>query len=205
MITHTADGRVLVHIHQPKCGGVSVWQIVSRPAGVTDRVIHATAAQWRHGLGDRRFNAAYKFTIVRHPIDRCLSAWTYLHQQTEEHTYWRHDATERAYVLPLADSFDEFMAKCPDSIATMAQLYPHFVRQAYWTTINGKVAVDSVLRFESLDDDWGRLMAMCGSTAELPMTNATRHGDWRECVSESAQDRIRTLYARDFELFYPAS
>ncbi len=110
---------------------------------------------------------------------------------------------ERTRVMALGDSFDAFVLTMPSAIADMAKSYTHFVSQAHWTTIDGQLAVDAVLRFESLGDDWVRLMATCGRTDTLPLTNASSHDGWRQCVSLTAQDRIRFLYSMDFELFYP--
>ena len=57
-----------VFVHIPKCAGTSVAHAVGMYG-----ISHSTAADWRAHLGPDRFDARFRFAIVRHPVDRLIS------------------------------------------------------------------------------------------------------------------------------------
>ena len=204
MLTHTAGGRELVFVHIPKTAGLSVWKIVGRPHGVSNRLTHATVAQWRQGLGAARYDAAFSFAIVRHPCDRLLSAWSYLHGQKPGDRYYGPDTPERLQIARYGETFNEFALSMPKWMVRPSGGMVHFVSQADYLCVDGQPRVNRLLRFERLDIGWLLLMDECGAALlELPVTNRSRHGDWRDVVSADSERRIRELYADDFSLFYP--
>lgn len=69
----------VVFVHVGKTGGTSTTAylqgaVFSTPGWVYDNTVHLTAALIKEDLGAETFDEALKFSIVRHPVDRYISA-----------------------------------------------------------------------------------------------------------------------------------
>jgi hypothetical protein len=80
-----------------------------------------------------------------------------------------------------------------------------FLPQTSWITgADGSLAVDSILRLESIETDVPRLLRWIGvpsalvDKVQVPRVNATRHSHTAAALSSTSLDRIRQRYAEDF-------
>lgn len=201
-LTHIADGREIVFIHVPKTGGTSVWFHVAKPDGIPTNITHWRAVDWRQYMGVGRFDAAFKFAVIRDPYDRLISSWTYMHSQTPDHRWWFSDEQERNYILSLGDTFEEFIENAPATLPGMVSVAPHFVSQSAFVTVKDTLVTDYLLPFDGLNDAWDGFMDLIGDgPRSLPHSNRTVGPRTPIVLSQSTKDKIHALYGLDFQLY----
>lgn len=137
------------------------------------------------------FLSAFRFTVVRNPYDRAVSAYIYLHRLKG-----KAKAKER--------NFDVF---CKRTLAGQGVAHdPHFNRQVDGMFFGGKMLVDFVGRYEHISTDWNYICSRIGHDGELPKNNTTyRHRDFSCYYSPQSRTIVRRIYSQDLWLLdYPA-
>jgi len=83
-----------VFVHIPKTAGTSI----ANALGMWG-ISHSDAGEWRRHLGAKRYDARYRFSVVRHPIDRLVSGllWQYALVREDQANFSR-DYTKAADV-----------------------------------------------------------------------------------------------------------
>ncbi len=179
-------------IHVPKSAGRSIVR------GLFDvKSVEHAPAEWYQRLDPERFGSYFKFTFVRNPWDRAVSAYTYLSQggsaASSEDRQW-------SRFVAGFESFDEFVCHwmSADNIRRYALFTPQVV---FLKDMFGRVDMDFVGRFENLAEDYGTVASRIGSTGELPHLNQSRSRDYREFYSPRSRDIVAALYAQDISHF----
>ena len=161
---------------------------------------HSTASEIRDMVGAGVWSSYFTFTVVRHPYDRIVSLYTWLHKTLRNA---RPDATEWSW--PVATAFGE------------SEGFSGFIRheqfrkslggrpQAEWTCDDGgHCIVDFVGRFEDLDAARMTISNRIGVNLEPferhnASTERTRRADFFS--GEADYDYLHKLHEKDFELF----
>lgn len=73
--------------------------------------------------------------------------------------------------------------------------------QIEFVTIDGKPALDRVLRFENLASDFAAFCAEVGIEADLPHVNQSKRGPYQEYYTPKTRAIVQDLYRRDIEQF----
>lgn len=186
------DENRCIFVHIPKTAGISLCTALFDCKGGG----HLTARAYRALFGGQAFDEYFKFTFVRNPWDRIVSAYTYLSQGGGN----ERDAAWGRSVLSQYPSFDEFVLQWLDSRNVYTQI--HFVPQ--WEFVvngQGHVCMDFVGRFERLADDFQYVADQLGCRCELPLVNASRRLSYRDYYSGDSRQRVAQVYARDIEQF----
>lgn len=136
-----------------------------------------------------------RFCIVRHPVERLVSAW---HNKLSRPEY-------RAGVIAALGESDDRPVSLEEFVDHVAA-QPDPERDPHWRSQTGLlfpklIAYDHVLRLETLDDDWKKLAAACGLPARLPRLNARRTSRPEAPPSEAMRRRIAGIYPEDMENF----
>jgi len=142
-------------------------------------------AEWiRDRVGLDVWNSYFKFCFERNPWDKVISAF-----------YWRKSLapSEKDYF----DSLDQFIQS-----GVARHRYSDFSKYC----VDGRVAMDFVGRFESLDRDWHEALKKIGlrQDLELPFAKSGRRPDkmsYREVLTGAQRDRIAGDFAREIEYF----
>ena len=143
-----------------------------------------------------------KFTIVRNPWDRMVSAYCYARM---EKSFWHNSQTglHPDFELLRDKSFEE----CCEMLEQDRQSLTHesWHSQHLWIAgmLNGKLAcaVDYVLRCESLDRDFSRLCEALGKPQTvLPHINKSERMLYKDYYNAKTRSTIARLYATDIEL-----
>ena len=161
---------------------------------------HSTAGEIRALVGADVWSSYFTFTVVRHPYDRVVSLYTWLHKTLRNAPP---DATEWSW--PVAIAFRE------------SQGFSGFIRheqfrkslggrpQVEWTCDDGgHCIVDFVGRFEDLDAARMTISNRIGVNLEpFERHNASteRTRDAEFFSGEADYEYLHTLHERDFELF----
>lgn len=186
------DEKRCIFVHIPKTAGISLCTALFDCKGGG----HLTARAYRALFGGQAFDEYFKFTFVRNPWDRIVSAYTYLSQGGGN----ERDAAWGRSVLSQYRSFDEFVLQWLDPRNIYTQI--HFVPQ--WEFVvngQGHVCMDFVGRFERLADDFQYVADQLDCRCELPLVNASRRLSYRDYYSDASRQRVAQIYARDIEQF----
>lgn len=188
---------LFVHIH--KCAGSSISSLL--PPG--SYYGHNTAIMWQHPhLLGKTFFDCYKFAAVRNPYDRFLSSYNEiiknLDQPLTDKKKWSIKATqEKEFFKPFADkTFEYFVLNCPITILSVNVFRP----QHEFILLHGKLAVDKLIHFERINEEWPEVANKIHVQNTLPTINRSAHKPWEEIFTQQMRDKIYQLYWADFEL-----
>jgi hypothetical protein len=175
-----------VFVHIPKSAGISIEHVFLGLLGLTwetraplllrhnddpakgpPRLAHLTASEYVSlgYLTQQQFDAYFKFSFVRNPWDRLVSEYKY-----------------RRY--PVRMDFKTYLFRHLPA-AGFSDLYTHIIPQSdFLFDGQGRLLVDFVGRYESLQEDFDEVCARIG-IPPTPLPHANRSGEDRP--------RIRTL------------
>lgn len=197
----TKDGREVIHVHIPKNGGTSIWQILGKPPEIEPRTTHLAVKEWRNLLGDERYEKAVSFAVCRNPYDRLYSAWAYFTGPHPTPKSWPGIQQSAAWVQHNSGrncTFEHFLLNAPS-----IEHQTHFIPQWRWMAGDGDDApdLDTLLPFENLAAEW---VEFCDERNlhldPLPHHNASVRGPWREAYTVEMIERANEIYAKDFEI-----
>ncbi|GEM_PF-1967981 len=196
-----------VFIHVSKNGGTSI----VRSAG--DLIVsagHRTARSWiaEHG------REAPTFAVVRDPYERVASEYAFRRRRLRS-------GEENPHLAGAEASFEEWVmstflggqfrtqeffdrtrtAYRPGNMVDGNLIW--FVPQTRWLCDPaGRLLVDEVLRFETLDEDWAKFSRAHGFERPLPHANASAgSAELRAGIDSRVKAIIHAHYRDDFEVF----
>jgi hypothetical protein len=182
------DRHRALFIHVPKSAGRSIVR------GLFDvRSVEHAPADWYQLLDSEKFDAYFKFTFVRNPWDRAVSAYTYLLQggsaASVEDRQW-------SRFVSGFENFDDFARNwlTPDNVMRYALFTPQveFLKNRF-----GQIDMDFIGRFETLADDFATVAKRLGVDATLPHINSSRDRGYQDFYSEASHDAVARAYAED--------
>jgi len=175
-----------IFIHIPKVAGTSMERALelSRMDNVGG---HSTALAIRIQY-PKEFNEYYKFSFVRNPYDRISSAYFYLknikaggdHQNQLVHLS-----------KDINDYIENYLSK-----ETIIHLWPQY---KFITGPFGNILIDSIFRFENLEEDWEKVCGKLKVNLNLPHFRPTKKKLFE--YTPNSINIINKLYKKDFELF----
>lgn len=176
-------------IHVPKSAGISVY---SGLFGV-DSFGHLDLATYKQRYN---LNDVFVFTFVRHPLERCFSAYNYLKNGGRGYNI---DLIYQEILKPCS-SFEEFVLSWlqRDDILEMM----HFIPQSYYLLdINNNASLDYIGKYENIQSDYEFVRKKVkGITSELPLLNSSKKGE-KQKFSTEVLKKIEDVYRADYENF----
>jgi len=191
-----SDRHQCIFIHIPKCAGTSLKQTLGLPGK------GHPPWNWFAANAPGKWNAYLKFTIVRNPWDRFVSAYVYA---TMKESYWHGErkGMHPDYGLLTNQSFE---ACCEIALQRRTDLkheswYPQHLWIAQEINDENRLMVDLVLRYERLEEEMAVLSERLGiESMVLPCINASSHDNYRDFYNEKTRKIIAELYAVDIAL-----
>ena len=188
------DTHRCVFIHIPKCAGVSVSQSLFGNPGAG----HYPVRTLRKVLGEDTYNRYFSFTFVRNPWDRLASAYYFLKAGGFN------EADRRWAEIHLAryTNFRDFVRNwvTPDSV----QSWVHFIPQSdYLVDDDGRIDVDFVGRFESLQADYRKVCVQLGINRPLQTLNrgTAETKAFQSLYDEETRNIVSRVYKNDMTTF----
>jgi hypothetical protein len=205
---------ILVHI--PKTAGTSVEVVLGMHGARQDvgivpyfnqeldfehlygrQMQHMTVLEIRAALkNDALFTSYFKFTIVRNPWDRLVSALAWTDQKWargEELTRGEFDQqVKQVHALLWAARTGQ------NSVPVPRYLYPQHV---YIQDGQGQLLVDFVARYETLEQDWEVIARRLGINQPLPQRMRSVHRPYREYYTPETRELVTQMYGEDARLF----
>jgi chondroitin 4-sulfotransferase 11 len=190
------DEHRCIFVHVPKAAGISVaMALFGNLAGG-----HAGARDYRKVFG-RDFWRYFKFTFVRNPYTRLVSAYEFL--RGGGHPAWATNQRFRDQVLSEYVDFADFVLGWLKPRTRWPE--PHFRPQCEFLELGGRLVMDFVGRVERIEEDFATVYDRLGfQTRKLPRLNETHYGHaalGEYYTSDAVERCVQDFYARDFELF----
>lgn len=172
----------LLFIHIPKTGGMSIKSILEGSLFDLDfNNRHLFAVEFCARISKQLYDKLYKFTVVRNPYDRLVSYYYFMLKDDFHVDHIVHTQSLSEYVV----------WACEGGVST----------QFEQVSLNGRIAVDRILYFETLQDDWEQLAYEFALESQLPVTNASSHMHWCNELSEEDMGLIYKSFLVDFKMF----
>jgi chondroitin 4-sulfotransferase 11 len=199
MILNISETYKCILIHVPRTAGTSIKEALRLPGR------GHLPWQYYYLVFPEQWDSYFKFTVVRNPYDRVVSAYTYAKM---EKSYW-HDNLKRITPHPDYELLSKTtFAECCGILRERRSLLRHeaWYPQHAWVAKkeNGShsLMVDLTLRHENLEDDFTVLCEKLGiSTIRLPRVNPSNREKYRSYYTEETKNIIQEVYATDIELF----
>lgn len=154
-------------------------------------------------VGSEAILALPRFTVVRNPWSRAVSAWSFARAGGGRAVAGQPRvpiAHPELYRCPAFASFDRFVNEWLAS-QRLETLDVVFRPQAdYVQDRDGTMAFDHVGRFEQLGDTLGWLSDTLGRKFATHHTNSSEAGDYRQYYTPELRHRVAEVYARDIAL-----
>ncbi len=180
-----------IFVHTPKAAGTSVALSI-----FGELPYHHTALDYRAIFGRQTFAAYFKFSFVRNPWDRVLSAYEYLLRGG-----WNTKDTDWAEKhLRHYSSFEDFVLHGLRLPAV--QRFMHFRAQnEFVCDLWGRFLVDYLGYFETISADFEAISKRVGVSGTLAHENRAVNKDYRAAYTSEMRKIVGETYARDIRLF----
>ena len=191
-----------IFVHIPKTAGKSI----NRFFGM-DWQPHKDLGRYARELPPEVFAGYQKFAVVRNPWDRMLSDYNFqLKKKTPD--------AERLFVTRPAGGIRDFR-EWLEAVFADPFYYPagnwggevssgvhRWSPAADWISLEGKIAVDFVLRMENLQADFAEVCRRLKlPPAELPCRNWQFHRHYSEYYDAETRELVARKHARDIAAF----
>jgi len=137
------------------------------------------------------FESMYKFTIVRNPWSRVVSAFSYLRDKS-------HSGKVKGIRLK-GMSFPDFVLGTLVSVGPSFD--PHFDHQYPKAYFNGECFLDFVGKIENLKSDWQEIAKHINGPSSLPHANKSKHKHYSEYYNPKTIKAVQKIYQQDIEAF----
>lgn len=182
-----------IYVHIPKSAGVSVNKSLFGNMGGG----HKTAVQYRKIFGPYTFHKYFKFTFVRNPYSRLLSAYLFLKKggMNRNNQKWAEEN------LSPYSTFQEFVEGWinPENVLT----YYHFLPQYHFLCDDRQnLLIDYIGKVENIRKDFENICQKLGIEKKLLSLNQTSGAiDWKSYYDDQTLEIVARVYKCDFDLF----
>lgn len=187
------DKHECIFVHIPKCAGISIAKSLFGNLGGG----HYTIRRYQLIFNETEFEQYFKFTFVRNPWDRLVSAFCFLRNGGIN----QRDGRWAARHLGRFDDFNEFVCRWVNPRNIYRGI--HFVPQFEFLRVSDETpAVDFVGRFENIESDFQQIAERIGLRPSLSKHNSqSARQDYRAFYSDEAAEIVANAYATDIDLF----
>lgn len=176
-----------IFIHINKTAGTSIGKAIGLP--VKD---HLTAKEVIARIGKDKWDTAYKFTLVRNPWDKVVSHYEYRRKKNKTEIASRNISFSDWVKMTYGENKDPFYYNNPRS----------FQAQVEWLKDDkGKISIDFIGKFESINEDFNQIKTVIGLDAELPHLNASRRTGYQSYYDDETRDIVASWFHEDIEVF----
>ncbi|MFC4700146.1 sulfotransferase family 2 domain-containing protein [Glaciecola siphonariae] len=187
------DKAKAIFVHIPKCAGISVNKaLFGSIAGG-----HTTLDQYINVFPPAQFQSYFRFSFVRNPWDRVVSAYCFL--QKGGINKWDADFYEKE-IKPFG-SFEDFVKGWlkPENLTKHHHFKPQYL---YLIDKYDKVTVDYIAYFENIEEDFKTIAKRIGVKNTLAKNNAVNRADYRSFYNDETREIVAEVYKKDIALFH---
>lgn len=187
------DRKKAIFVHIPKCAGIAVKRVLFDDLSGG----HTKLATYCRVFEPELFLSYFKFTFIRNPWDRLVSAYHYL----QGGGFGERDKRWFERELGGYKNFDDFVRNWLRTENIRKHI--HFIPQVDFLedeSHNG-VTVDYIGFYENIDNDFNFIANRIGVVSALKQRNASSHKSYKNYYCETTRDIVRDVYRRDIERF----
>jgi hypothetical protein len=204
-----------IFVHIPRTAGSSIAQVMGvcgddnqgtlTPVRVdmlyglegTKALQHLNARGIQKRLGSDVYDRYYKFTVVRNPYDRAVSEY---HVRKRLMPWVK--MSFKDFVMDRITQSGRFNWKSLFRSKGERALEDQFESQFDFVhDEKGKLMVDFIAKYESLEADFQKICNKLGVQGKLPVMNTSKHDDYRSYYDSDTIRRIADIYQKDLEVF----
>jgi len=187
------DQHRCIFVHIPKCAGISICRsLFGNLAGA-----HQSIKRYEIMFAPHEFTDYFKFTFVRNPWDRLVSAFLFMKQGGIT-------ANDKIWSEKNLSEYPDFETFVRHGITRKnIRSFPHFRPQCEFICLKkDEPAVDFIGYFENLKADFARVCERLKLNAVLQELNrnATRKRDYRDYYTDETRQRVADAYASDIRV-----
>ena len=185
-LRHGRNG-TFIFIHINKTAGTSLGNAIGLPIKH-----HQTAREVIARIGRDKWDKAYKFTLVRNPWDKVVSHYEYRRKRNKT-ALASNEIPFREWVrITYGPDKDPFYYNNPKA----------FQPQVEWLKDDdGKITIDFIGKFESINEDFRQIRNAIGIDAELPHLNASKRSGYRHYYDDESREIVSKWFQEDIEFF----
>lgn len=181
----------IIYVHVPKCAGRSVRKAVGLPRDGHDRAL------WYKFHDPEKFRRYFKFTVVRNPWDRLVSAYFYLTQD-------RGHETAQKWVdknLHKYEGFNDFVLSLKrEKVRRNILSWTHFLPQYKWISDNKEnILVDFMAKLENLENDFYTIKERAKVEGKLNVINKSKRSNYKNYYDKETAKIVEKVYAKDIK------
>lgn len=184
-----------IFVHIPKAAGIAVSKSLFSRTGAS----HIKLRNYKLIFSEREFNAYFKFTFVRNPWDRLVSAYEFLKQGG----YYPSDAEWYNQNLNRFKSFEEFVLNWLNEQNVFSWI--HFVPQYdFLCTTSDHIDIDFIGKYETIQNDYKYVRSKLGGIGKplrILNKNMNREKNYRAYYNSQTRKIVSKVYQEDIELF----
>lgn len=180
----------VLFVHIPKVAGISLSEAL-----YGKEIGHRRMIDYQN-INSEQTREIFKFTFVRHPVERFISAYNFL--KTGGINYYKQDRYMSNIINSKYADIESFLIKYIEKRSLFNTI--HFAPQHSFLENNrGEMDIDFIGKFENFTQDIGSLKRLSGVNFSLKKKNVGKLS--KEKVNDSVYNKIIRLYQRDCELF----
>ncbi|MDO6566328.1 sulfotransferase family 2 domain-containing protein [Alteromonas sp. 1_MG-2023] len=185
------DQKKSIFVHIPKCAGVSVNRsLFGNLAGG-----HTSIDQYINVYEPTKFLNYFKFTFVRNPWDRVVSAYTFL--QKGGMNKWDEKFYEEE--LKKYKNFKDFVMNWLNE--ENIQKHHHFKPQIDFIVDKyQRVSVDYIAYLENMEEDYNYIAKKLNIETPLEQLNQVSRSDYRSFYDDESKNVVQEIYKDDIFL-----
>ncbi|OKY26881.1 hypothetical protein BI291_01660 [Thalassotalea sp. PP2-459] len=184
------DDNKAIFVHIPKCAGVSVCKkLFGNLAGG-----HTSINEYLVIFEPKNIKNYYKFTFVRNPWDRLVSAYFFL----KKGGFGEKDKAWFEKELSMFSSFEQFVTEWVNK--ENIQKWHHFRPQTHYIIDrHEKVSLDFIGFLENMDDDFQFISNKLNIDAEISIQNKSQHNNYMTYYTEKTKKIVEQVYEQDIK------
>jgi len=196
-----------VFLHNPKVAGTSIEILIGGSS-------HETMWGYVQRNPTINFDEYFKFMVGRNPYDRLISVFHFLpripwpNKIQKGHPGWQGQkrlfysrvdlegciANFDTFIDSLDYFFDFNLVNYSPTVTKLMSPFDHLAPQHYWCCIDGINVLDSILRFDDLDNEWARIREKIDRhDTKLQHTNANRVDGGQMRVDQISMETINKI------------
>lgn len=189
-----------IFVHIPKCAGASIRRTLGGPNSESYdskrniHIDHATASELKAYYTNGEFEEYFKFSIVRNPFDRMVSAYFYYIKRTGVRGSFYEFVTKTGI-------YQEVLQKNPSSAISSVLIN---IRPAYdyLYDLEGNLLVDFVGRFEDLQRSWAKITRKLKVDYLLTEhLNQSRRKPYQIYYTQRVRSLVSSRFENDLKVF----
>jgi hypothetical protein len=152
---------------------------------------HMMATEVIAKIGQEKWDAAYKFTLVRNPWDKAVSLYEYRKKKN------------RTGIASRGIGFSDWVRVTYGEDKDFSYYDARaFQPQVEWLKDNeGKISIDFIGKFESINKDFDQIRSVIGVEQSLPHLNASKRTGYRTYYDDETRDIVARWFREDIETF----